>query len=55
LIRRDLVVRDRIEITFTVIEEKCGSDLEDFSAEVFLFIPLRKNRQEMNRFFPREL
>jgi hypothetical protein len=43
------------EINFTVPEEKNGSDLEDFSAAGVPVTPARKNRREMNRFFPREL
>jgi hypothetical protein len=50
-----LPVRGCKKITFTVPEEKNGSDLEDFFAGGILRIPLRKNRREMDRFFPREL
>jgi len=45
-------IRDRKGITFTVLEEKCGSYREDFSEESISGIPLRKNPLEMNRFFP---
>jgi hypothetical protein len=44
--------RDRPEINCAVIEEKNGSDFEDFSAADILLLPARKNRQKMNRFFP---
>src|SRR3990172_5449030 len=50
-------LRDRSEKNFTVIEEKNGSNLEDFFAadiSVHLFKEKKHNR-EMNRFSPREL
>ena len=45
-------LRDRKAITFTILEEKCGSDREGFSEESISGILLRKNTLEMNRFFP---
>ena len=48
-------LRDCKEINFTIPEEKNGSDLEDFSTAGVPPTPARENRQEMNRFFPREL
>jgi hypothetical protein len=49
------LVRDRKTINCAFIEEKNGSDLEDFLEAGIASIPVRENPQEMNRFFPREM
>ena len=48
-------VRVRKEITWAILEQENGSDLEDFSAVDIPAISTRENHREMNRFFPRGL
>ena len=45
-------VMDRPEITFSVLEGKNDSSLDDFSSEVSTDTFLLKNRQDLNRFSP---
>ena len=51
--RKDL--RDRKIITFTVLEGKIDSSLDDFSLEIFIQYLLQKNLQDLNRFPPLKL
>ena len=49
------LLRDCKKITFTVLEGKIDSSLDDFFLEVYGVYLLRKNPQDLNRFSPREL